>query len=260
MTQVDSFDSPRVLTFSSFYLFYNRKKQQTSLKAGTRLVFSLSTRISSKHECLQYVWPSIEPLQIRRRNPSQQPQQNHRHVEQIRTTSCLSRCLPMSPTPSRNRQNVGKQVVRLLGLSKLPVTLKKKFWLPHELRNVLVQSGVDDRLSTADVRCALKTMTANSQATRRRWKNRKHFCLDPSTTSTPKDQEHEDTPAPVKNFWLADANGVDVVDSIVNELPNSATMASPDRQSPNNENVAQPVAASTSCMPIGYDTLMPECN
>lgn len=111
-------------------------------------------------------------------------------------TSCYN-------TTMAHRKDIRKELVKLFQAPNLPLEYKRKFWIAEDLRNKLVECGLDHRVTVDDVRFALWQMSTLGAASINTWNGNKYFCLDPLTQETPKDQVGINSPnlLVVSNFW-----------------------------------------------------------
>ena len=168
----------------------------------------------------------------------------------------------MSPH-ERVRPNIRNELVALLKLDLMPHEIYEKFWVVEDFRDVLVESGVDERITTSDLRSVLVEMHQSGLISHNKWRNKHHYCLDPSTKDTPMDQEHMCRPAPVPNFWLSSAEGTKVVDALGEELDKIFEEEEKDdenKKQPAGEdstNKKQPAGEDSTNLPLCYECGVP---
>lgn len=139
----------------------------------------------------------------------------------------------------------------MLKLPDLPHEHREKFWSTADLRTTLIESGVDERITTCDVRNVLGEMHAHRSVSQNRWQNKCHCCLDPLTNDIPMEQESMCDPSPEPNFWLLSAEGTKVIDALVDELDNVSNKEKEDTETEKPPDEGEESANLSLCCDVG---------
>ena len=135
-----------------------------------------------------------------------------------------------------------------------------------DLRNLLVDCGLDNRIAAADLQCALQTMSKHGELSRNVWRCNAHFCLSPNAAEAPQDQTCSATPSVVPSFWSSSAEGSTLVEILSQNINKLVDESSNNEQNNEPQNAPREEAGPSSptspakTLPLGHAKHVPDGN